>query len=89
MNNVINLPVKGKYDMDYILDSSDKVIGITRKDWDFRIQRNGDRIAFVSEADEQPFGELDASVFNTILGCWLMIDDVETLKSCSEGLHDV
>ncbi len=71
-----------------IADKDKKVIGIKHSDWGFRIQRNGDRIAFVSEPDNQPFGELDAEVFNTILGCWLMVDDVKTLKECSKGLHD-
>ena len=88
VSNVINFPVKGKFDMDYIFDDNDKVVGITREDWGFRIQRNGDRIAFVSDVDDQPFGELDAEVFNTVIGCWLMIDDVETLKGCSEGLRN-
>ena len=88
MGDIVQLPVKGKFDIVYVTDENDKVIGITRDDWGFRIQRNGDRIAFVSEVDDQPFGELDSEVFNTILGCWLMIDDVDTLKGCSEGLHN-
>lgn len=88
MNNVVKLPVTGKFDVSYITDEHDKVIGITRDDWGFRIQRKGGRIAFVSEFDDQPFGELDAEVFNTMLGCWLMIDDVDALRSASEGLHN-
>lgn len=89
MGDIVQFPVKGKFDIVYVTDEDDEIVGITRDDWGFRIQRNGSQIAFVSEADDQPFGELDAKVFNTILGCWLMIDDVETLKSASEGLHDV
>jgi hypothetical protein len=89
MTNVIDFPKKGEFEIMYTVDEEDNVIGVSREDWDFRIQRCNDRIAFVSKSDNQPFGELDAEVFNTILGCWLLIDDVETLKSFSEGLHDV
>lgn len=84
MAKVFDFPVKGKYEIDYIFED-EKVIAISHPKWPFRIQRKGDRIALVSDVDDQPFGEMDADVFNTILMCWLLIDAPNLMDgSCDE-----
>lgn len=84
-SNVVEFPAKGTFDVEYVMVGQ-KVIGMTHPLWPFRIQRKGDKIAFVSEDDDQPFGELNAEVFNTIICCWLMVDDADTLKECAKDL---
>ena len=82
-DNIVEFPVKGKFEVEYVMED-DKVIGITHPLWPFRIQRKNDKIALVSEDDDQPFGELDSEVFNTILTCWLMIDDIDGLREAAK-----
>ena len=74
MNNVVPID-KGKYGIVYIFDDKKKVIGVTHPDWPFRIQRSGEEIAMVCEETDTAFGVLDRNNFNTILACWLLIDD--------------
>ena len=89
MNNVTNLFTEtcqeGNYKCDYIFDG-DRVVGVKHPDWSFRIQRNliKNEIALVSEDNDEPFGILDADVFNTILTCWLLIDDPKLIESAVE-----
>lgn len=84
MGNVIKLNNNGKFKVIYIMDEDKKVIGITHPDWPFRIMRNKDhknQIALVCEETDEPFGVLDAEVFNTLLMSWLLIDDPELFDS--------
>ena len=82
-DNIVEFPAKGKFEVEYVMNGP-KVIGMTHPLWPFRIQRKNDKIALVSEDDDQPFGELDADVFNTILTCWLMIDDIDGLREAAK-----
>ena len=77
MSNVIPID-KGKYEVEYIFDDK-KIVGVTHPEWPFRIMRNGGRVALVCEQTDEPFGELDRDVFNTLLMCWLLIDDPNLL----------
>lgn len=69
-----------KYAVDYYKDKNGKVFAVSSPDWPFRIQRSGDEIAFVADDNDEPFGILDADVFNTILACWLLIDAPHLLE---------
>lgn len=77
---------KSRFSFDYYFGEDGKVVGVSCQDWPFRIMRNGSKIALVCEDTDEPFGELDAEVFNTLLACWLMIDDIDTLRSAAKGL---
>ena len=82
MSNVIksDFGKKGKYEIDYILNKDKKVVGVTHPLWSFDIVKNqdtGNQTAFVCKETSEPFGILDSDVFNTILMCWLLIDDPE------------
>ena len=83
MSNIINLEDRkkqeGKYEVTYIMDENDRVVGVTHPKWPFRIQRQDNEIALVSECDDEPFGILDREVFNTILICWLLIDQPDAI----------
>lgn len=77
MGEVIDLnknKESGKYEIDYYKDEGGQVFAISSPDWPFRIQRNGDEIAFVADDNDEPFGILDRDVFNTVLACWLIVD---------------
>ena len=90
MSNVTNLfnseSEDGKFKCDYIF-SKDKVVGVKHPDWNFRIQRSfaNNEIALVSEDDDTPFGVLDADVFNSILMCWLLIDDPKMVDETAQA----
>jgi hypothetical protein len=77
-DNVVEFPVNGKYEIEYIKDAEDNIIGVSHPSWPFTIMRNQKtkrEIAFVCDDTDEPFGVLDADVFNTVLLCWLLIDD--------------
>mgnify|MGYP003630085866 CR=1 FL=1 len=69
---------QGKFNVDYIVDKDKRVVGVSHPDWPFTIMRNQDNkteTAIVCNNTDEPFGILDSDVFNTILMCWLLIDD--------------
>lgn len=69
---------QGKFNVDYIVDKDKKVVGVSHPDWPFTIMRNQQskmETAIVCNNTDEPFGILDSDVFNTILMCWLLIDD--------------
>lgn len=85
MTNVIqiNKPERdAKYKVQYVTEDG-RIVAITHPDWPFRIMRRNDRIAMVCEDTDEPFGEIDADVFNTILACWLLIDDPKLIEGLS------
>lgn len=88
MSNVIELkPEEKGFDVEYILDEDKKVIGVTHPKWPFRIMRNQkdkNKCAFVCEETDEPFGVLDRDMFNTLLMCWLLIDDPELIDSAAK-----
>ena len=81
MGEVIQLNAKEteKYQVDYQLDENKKVVGVTHPDWNFSISRNsnGTHTAFAMNDDTQAFGELESKQFNTVLFCWILIDQPE------------
>lgn len=83
MGEIVNIK-KPKYEIEYIF-KDDKVVAITHPLWGFRIMRKGDKIALVCEDNDEPFGEIDADVFNTILVCWLLIDSPETFDEAKNN----
>ena len=84
MGNVVELrPEDGKYEVEYVFDENDKIVAVTHPEWPFRIMRNKDKIAMVCEDTDEPFGEMDSDVFNTLLICWLLIDDPKLIDSAS------
>mgnify|MGYP003132378930 CR=1 FL=1 len=84
MTNVVELPKKeeGKFAVTYITNEENKIVGVSHPEWPFSIQRSengsGNEIALVSD-DGDPFGILDREVFNTILICWLLIDQPDAI----------
>lgn len=67
-----------KFNVNYVLDDNKNIIGVSHPDWGFTITRNQDsktETAIVCNDTDEPFGVLDSDVFNTILMCWLLIDD--------------
>lgn len=80
MGDIVEFPKQEKdgdkkYAITYIYDDNyENIIGVTHPDWPFRIHRVDGEIAIVDESTDEPFGILDADVFNTILACWLIID---------------
>ena len=89
MGDVIPIGEKeGRYEVTYIFDDdvgSKKVVGVTHLDWPFRIMRVGDKVAMVCEDTDEPFGELDYDVFDTLLMCWLLIDSPHLIDG---GIED-
>jgi len=85
MSNVVDIDSGGRYEVGYIFDEGDKVVGVTHPDWPFRIMRVDDRIALVCEDNDEPFGELDADIFNTILMCWLLVDDPKLIDEAAQN----
>jgi hypothetical protein len=83
MGKVLPFPDIGKYEVEYIFDG-DKVVAITHPMWPFRIMRKDGAVALVCEDTDEPFGELDRDVFNTLLVCWLLIDDPSIIDSIKE-----
>lgn len=81
MGNVVSLDTFNedkKFEVEYILDKNNKPIGITHPDWTYTIMRNQDskkQTALVCNQTNEPFGILDSDVFNTLLMCWVLIDD--------------
>jgi hypothetical protein len=84
MGEVVSLEPDKKYGCDYIMGEDGKVVAVTHPQWGFRIMRNDDRIALVCEDNDEPFGELDADVFNTILMCWLLVDDPDLIDAAAQ-----
>jgi len=74
------LPSDDEYNFEYYMNGNKKVYAISHLDWPFRIHRNGDNIAFVHQETDEPFGVLNASVFNTLLFCWLLVDDPKLME---------
>jgi hypothetical protein len=83
MSNVVDFKSADKFQVDYIYDDG-KIVGVKHPKWPFRIQRKDDKIALVSECDNEPFGILSADEFNAIIMAWLLIDDPE-LIDCAKG----
>ena len=84
MGEVISIE-KQKYEMEYISEDG-QVVGIRHPKWPFRIMRKDNEAAFVCEETDEPFGILDRDVFNTILMCWLLVDDPESIDRAN-GLN--
>lgn len=81
MGEIIDFPGKDNFDVEYIMDG-DEIVAVSHPLWPFRIQRSGNVAAFVDDNDE-PFGQLGADFFNTVLMCWLMIDDPKLLDDAT------
>lgn len=78
---------QGKFNVDYILDKDKRVVGVSHPDWPFTIMRNKDNkmeTAIVCNNTDEPFGVLDSDVFNTILMCWLLIDDPRLIDDAAQ-----
>tara|TARA_R110002020_G_C15790452_1_gene730137 strand:+ start:49 stop:336 length:288 start_codon:yes stop_codon:yes gene_type:complete len=83
MNNIIDIKKikdigQGKFNVDYVFNSEKECIGVTHPDWSFTImrnQKNKQETAIVCNTTDEPFGVIDSDVFNTVLMCWLLIDD--------------
>jgi len=78
---------QGRFDVDYVLNADKKVIGVSCPDWPFTIMRNQDtnmETAIVCNNTDEPFGILDSDVFNTILMCWLLIDDPKLIDDAAQ-----
>jgi hypothetical protein len=88
MGSVTRLPKTGKFDVEYGFGDDGKIVAVTHPQWPFRIMRNGERIALVCEDGDEPFGELDADVFNTIVMCWLLVDDPELITQAAGPRSD-
>jgi hypothetical protein len=82
MGDVVDFMPKGKYEVEYIKDG-EKIVGVTHPKWPFRIMRNGNDVAMVCEETDEPFGILDGDVFNTLMICWLLIDDPSLIDQAS------
>lgn len=85
MSNVIDMN-QGKFNVDYIVDKSNKVIGVSHPDWPFTIMRNQHNkaeTAIVCNSTDEPFGVLDSDIFNTVIMCWLLIDDPDLMDKAS------
>ena len=77
---------QGKFNVDYVLNADKKVIGVSHPDWPFTIMRNQDtnmETAIVCNNTNEPFGKLDSDVFNTVLMCWLLIDDPKLIDEAA------
>lgn len=82
MGDVLKFTKKGGIDIECVFDDG-KVVAVTHPDWPFRIMRKGESIALVCEETDEPFGELKADLFNTLLVCWLLIDDPDLIDSAA------
>jgi hypothetical protein len=88
MSNVINIKKikdmgQGRFNVDYVFNSEKKCIGVTHPDWPFTImrnQKNKSETAIVCNATDEPFGVIDSDVFNTVLMCWILIDDPKLIE---------
>ncbi|MCP4987554.1 MAG: hypothetical protein GY928_16305 [Colwellia sp.] len=78
---------QGKFNVDYIVNADKKVIGVSHPDWPFTIMRSQDtnmETAIVCNNTDEPFGKLDSDVFNTVLLCWLLIDDPKLIDDAAQ-----
>lgn len=78
---------QGKFKVDYIYDIDKKIIGVSHPDWPFVIMRNQENkteTAIVCSNTDEPFGALDSDVFNTVLLCWLLIDDPKLIDDAAD-----
>lgn len=81
----------GKYNVDYIVNKENKVIGVTHPDWPFTIMRDQEtnsETAIVCNNTDEPFGVLDSDVFNTVILCWLLIDDPKLIDDSASTSKD-
>jgi len=83
MSNVTEMFKKNGYEVEYIF-SGDKITGITHPDWPYAIVRNGAQRALVCKETDEPFGKLMKDDFNTLLMCWLLIDDPELIDAAAK-----
>ena len=82
MSNVVSMGAankKDELDVTYVMDDKDRVIGVGHQGWPFTIMRKDDEIALVCNETEEPFGICSREQFNTILMCWLLIDQPELI----------
>lgn len=88
MSNVIETEFgKATYEITYIRDENNKVVGVTHPLWSFDIVKNqetGKQTAFVCKETSEPFGILESDVFNTVIMSWLLIDDPGLFDSASQ-----
>ncbi len=78
---------QGKFAVDYVFDEKGAVVGVTHPDWPFTIMRDKyskTETAIVCSNTNEPFGALDSDVFNTVLMCWLLIDDPKLIDEASK-----
>lgn len=81
MGEVIQLSrqKKNKFEVEYLLDENKKPYGVTHPLWGFEILRDdsGTKTAMVMKDCGHALGELESKQFNTVLMCWLIIDQPE------------
>ena len=85
MNNVVDLFQAAKVGFQYLLDDDGAVYAVTHTEWPYRIHRNGDDMAIVCKDTNEPFGILQRDMFNTLLACWLKVDDPKLLDDMANG----
>ena len=84
MDNITNLFNKKEgFEVEYIY-SGDVITGITHPDWPYCIVRNGAQRALVCKETNEVFGKLMKDDFNTILMCWLLIDDPDLIDAAAK-----
>lgn len=77
-----------KFKVDYGFDSEGNFASVSHPSWPFSIVRNqetGNETAFVCSDTGEPFGVLDSDAFNTVLMCWLLIDDPKLIDAAAAG----
>ena len=84
MDNIVELFNKNKFEVEYVY-SGDKITGVTHPEWPFTIVKNGLQRALVCKETNKPFGKMMKDDFNTILMCWLLIDDPELIDTASQS----
>tara|TARA_R110000851_G_scaffold273794_1_gene426430 strand:+ start:527 stop:829 length:303 start_codon:yes stop_codon:yes gene_type:complete len=83
VDNIIDLFEGSDYHKVEYIFNGDVITGITHSSWPFAIIKNGNQRAFVCKETNEPFGKLMKDDFNTILMCWLLIDDSELIKKAT------
>lgn len=73
---------KGSFDVDYTINDEGKITAVSCKDWPFVICRDNEETetGLVCKETGEPFGILESNQFNTVLMCWMLIDDPGLIK---------
>lgn len=76
MSNVVDLFTESQeYEIEYMYTDDGDIKAVSHSDWPFWIVKNGDERGLVCKETDEPFGVLGKNNFNTLLMCWLLIDD--------------